>query len=130
MFTPKANSKQKRVKKTQEHEKGYVVTRLLAVASKHCFLPCIAHRGELEASKHWSLSKSAIFNPKNPIIINLNPKTDRKHNLWSFYVWTSIIYEFYGLSTLLTSNSTSSTINFLILNPNSQILTNNNKSTC
>jgi len=33
MFTPKANSKQKRVKKTQEHEKGYVVTKLLAVAS-------------------------------------------------------------------------------------------------
>ena len=26
MFTPKANSKQKRVKKMQEHEKGYVVT--------------------------------------------------------------------------------------------------------
>jgi len=26
MFTPKANSKQNRVKKTQEHEKGYVVT--------------------------------------------------------------------------------------------------------
>jgi len=26
MFTPKANSKQKRVKKTQEHEKGYIVT--------------------------------------------------------------------------------------------------------
>jgi len=33
MFTPKANSKQKRVKKTQEHEKGYAATRLLAVAS-------------------------------------------------------------------------------------------------
>ena len=26
MFTPKANSKQKRVKKMQEHEKGYTVT--------------------------------------------------------------------------------------------------------
>jgi len=33
MFTPKANSKQKFVKKTQEHEKGYAATRLLAVAS-------------------------------------------------------------------------------------------------
>jgi len=33
MFTPKANSKQKHVKKMQEHEKGYDATRLLAVAS-------------------------------------------------------------------------------------------------
>jgi len=81
MFTPKANSKQKRVKKTQEHEKGYDATRLLAVARKHCSLSRIAHRGEQEASKHCSLSKSAIFNPKNPIFINLNPKTDRKLNL-------------------------------------------------
>jgi len=32
MFTPKANSKQKRLKKMQEHEKGYAATRLLAVA--------------------------------------------------------------------------------------------------
>jgi len=31
---------------------------------------------------------------------------------------------------LLTSNSTSSTINYLILNPNSKILMNNNKTTC
>ena len=33
MFIPKANSKQKRVKKTQEHEKEYAATMLLAVAS-------------------------------------------------------------------------------------------------
>jgi len=33
MFTLKANSKQKGVKKTKEHEKRYDVTRLLAVAS-------------------------------------------------------------------------------------------------
>ena len=86
MFTPKANSKHKRVKKTQEHEKRYVVTRLITrrgelEASKHCSLPRIARRGELEASKYCSLSKSANFNPKNPIFINLNPKTDWKHNL-------------------------------------------------
>ena len=31
------------------------------------------------------LSGSAIFNPKNPIFIQLNPKFDRKLNLWSFY---------------------------------------------
>jgi len=85
MFTPKANSKQKRVKKTQEHEKKvccYKVKRRGELeASKHCSLPLIAHRGKLVASKHCSLSKSAIFNPKNPIFINLNPKTDWKHNL-------------------------------------------------
>ena len=31
------------------------------------------------------LSGSAILNPKNPIFIQLNPKFDRKLNLWSFY---------------------------------------------
>jgi len=69
MFTPKANSKQKRVKKTQEHEEKKVC----------CYR--VTRRGELEASKHCSLSKSTIFNPKNPIFINLNPKTDWKPNL-------------------------------------------------
>ncbi|KEH19473.1 hypothetical protein MTR_8g461080 [Medicago truncatula] len=33
MFTPKDNSKQKRVKKTQEHETGHAVRELLAPAS-------------------------------------------------------------------------------------------------
>jgi len=85
MFTPKANSKQKRVKKMQEHVKGYAATRLLALASWRrantalCYT--ITRRGEQEASKHCSLSGSAIFNPKNPIFINLNPKIDRKLNL-------------------------------------------------
>ena len=46
IFTPKANSKQKHVKTTQEHEKGALLLGdsswrgdLLAVASKHCSLP-------------------------------------------------------------------------------------------
>ena len=73
------------MKKTQEHEKRvccYKVTRRGELeASKHCSLSRIARRGEQEASKHCSLSGSAIFNPKNPIFINLNPKTDRKLNL-------------------------------------------------
>jgi len=34
----------------------------------------LTRRGEWMASKHCTLSKSAIFNPKNPIFINLNPK--------------------------------------------------------
>jgi len=83
MFTAKANSKQKCMKNTQEHEKGYVATthRGELEASKHCSLSRIARRGEQEASKHCSLSGSATFSPKNPIFINLNPKTDRKLNL-------------------------------------------------
>jgi len=45
------------------------------------------------------LSGSAIFNPKNPIFIQLNPKFDRKLNLWSFYnlniIYVWILRTFY-----------------------------------
>ena len=98
MFTPKANSKQKRAKKTQEHETGYVVK--------------------------GSSRENSIFHPKTQFSSTFIP------NLLETQPRTSFIYEFHGLSTLLTSNSTSSTINYPILNPNSQILMNNNQTTC
>jgi len=54
------------------------------------------------ASYASNLSGSAIFNPKNPIFIQLNPKIDRKLNLWSFYnlniIYLWILQTFYTLN--------------------------------
>jgi len=95
--------------------------------------PCyvVVRRGEQMASKLCSLSRysspwrarilavanrdrllsgTAIFHPKNPIFINLNPKFVRNSTYDHSTTWTSIIHEFYGLYTLLTTNSICSTI--------------------
>ena len=62
------------------------------------------------ASIHCSLLGSAIFNPKNPIFINLNPKLIGNSTYDHSTTWTTVIYEFYGLSTTFTTNSTCSII--------------------
>jgi hypothetical protein len=89
MFTPKANSKQKRGKKTQERETGDAATVQLAVASKSTREASKHHRkhlllasnspptrcGELGQSCY---EKNSLFHPKTPILTsqssNLIPK--------------------------------------------------------
>ncbi|KEH22397.1 hypothetical protein MTR_7g446300 [Medicago truncatula] len=71
MFTPKANSKQKRVKKTQEHETGHAVREILAPAS------AFTRPGECIHSP-WrvitdSSRKNSIFHPKISILTSLCP---------------------------------------------------------
>ena len=63
MFTPKANSNQKCVKKTQECEIGYAVTMQLAARANHS--PWRAMIG--------SSREKPIFHPKIPILNPLNP---------------------------------------------------------
>jgi len=64
MFTPKANSKQKYVKKMQERETGDVVTVQLASRANH--LPWRVMTG--------CCREKPIFHPKIPILNPLSPK--------------------------------------------------------
>ena len=80
MFIPKPSSKQKHMKTTQEHETENAV------------------RGS-----SW---ESSIFHPKTQFSYTQIPNLIG--NITS--IWTSIFYEFYGLSTLLTTISTCSII--------------------
>ena len=123
IFTPKANSKQKRVKTTQEHEKVhcYYETRLagwltrrgdlahsLWQASGEQTLLCVtiqlavASRLRVVASHNRLMSGRTIFHPKNPVFIHPNPKFDRELNLWRFYElnlnYTQILWTFYYIN--------------------------------
>ena len=118
MFTPKANSKQKRVKTMQEHEKVhcYWVTRLAG---------WLTRRGELVASKHCSLSRYSspwradyspwrvvtdfcreerFFTPKTQFTSTPIPNLIGNSTYDNSTTWTSIIHVFNGFSTLLTTN--------------------------
>jgi len=81
MFTPKANSKQKQVKKMQEREIGDVVTMQLAPRVNHSpwrvMIGCCRE-------KHIFHPKIPILNPLSPNLIPwfvqtfINTKTDSK----------------------------------------------------
>jgi len=101
MSTPKANSKQKCVKTTQEHEKVhcYYVTHLAG---------WLTRRGEL-AHSPWRVvidlcREERFFTPKTQFsstpILNLIGNSIYDNSI----TWTSIIHEFNGVSTLLTTN--------------------------
>jgi len=74
MFTPKANSKQKCVKKTQERKTGDDVT--VQLASRANYSPWRVIKG------YWR--EKPIFRPKIPILNPLSP------NLISWFVQTFI----------------------------------------
>jgi hypothetical protein len=78
MFTQKANSKQKRVKRTQKHETGYAV------------------RGNCR--------ENSIFHPKTQISSTQIPNLIGNLTYDYSTTWTSIIHKFNGFSTLLTTN--------------------------
>ena len=66
MFIPKANSKQKHVKKTQERETGDVITVQLASRVKSLAM----------ASNDRLLSWKTSFSPQNPNFESPKPKFD------------------------------------------------------
>jgi hypothetical protein len=82
MFTPKANSKQRRLKKTQEHETGDAVTVQLAPASESWRVNTQGAppaRLQLDvASCDSSASGKTHFSPQNPNFDFPMPKFDLK----------------------------------------------------
>jgi len=86
--------------------------------------PVVVRRGERMASKLCSLSRCSspwrvmtvfcrevrFFTPKTQFLFNPIPNLIRNSTYDHSTTWTSFIYEFYGLSTLLTSNTTFSII--------------------
>jgi len=132
MYTPKANPKQKRVKTTQEHEKThcYWVTCLAGWLTRRGELAhslwrantALCHttvrRGEQMASKHCSLSRCSspwrvvtdfcreerFFTPKTQFSSTPIPNLIGNSTCDDSTTWISIIHEFNGFSTLLTTN--------------------------
>jgi len=102
--------------------------------------PVVVRRGERMASRLCSLSRCSspwrvmtvfcrevrFLTPKTQFSSNLNPKFDRKLNLWSFYNLNTDNIQFYGLSTLINNQFLHVLSSNSILNPNSQIHMNNN----
>jgi len=125
MFTPKANSKQKRVKTTQEHENVhcYYVTRLAG---------WLTRRGELDHSpwraggeqtllyvtiqpasradySPWRVvtdfcREERFFTPKTQFSSTPIPNLIGNSTYDNSTTWTSVIHEFNEFSTLLTTN--------------------------
>jgi len=98
---------------------------LLAVASKHCSLPHDSSPWRADGEQHCSLSRCSspwradyspwrvmtdfcreerFFTPKTQFSSTPIPNLIGNSTCDDSTTWTSIIHEFYGLSTLLTTN--------------------------
>jgi len=76
MFTPKANSKQKYVKKTQERKTRDAVTPSKTRERKTRDAARLASKSLAMASKDRLLSYKTHFSPQNPNFESLKPKFD------------------------------------------------------